>query len=135
LLIRQNNFALTEEEWQLVVSELQGDGDKVQALEALLESERLSFESPSRLLEEAKVLNEKIDDIAVSSMEHGEVRTNPTDVQKVVLVYTATSSAPMTIEEADVISRWIQERLVDDVVVTYFRPEPVAAAATASDTQ
>jgi len=125
LLIRQNNFALTEEEWQLAVSELQGDGDKVQALEALLESERLSFEGPSRLLEEAKEINVKIDDISVSSMEHGAVRINNTDVQKVVLVYTASSSAPMTPEEADLITRWIQKRLIDDVVVTYFRPEPV----------
>jgi uncharacterized hydrophobic protein (TIGR00271 family) len=128
LLIRQNSFALTEEEWQSVVLELQGDGEKVQALEVLLESERISFESPSRLLAEAKVLNEKIDDIAISSMEYGEDRIGKPDTQKVVLVYTASSSAPMTPTEADVITRWIQKRLVDDSVVTYFRPDPVATS-------
>ena len=132
LLVRQNGFALTEEEWQSVVSELQGDGDKVQALEALLESERLSFESPARILEEAKALNRKIENIAVSSMEYGEVPTEEAGEQKVVLVYTATSSSPMTPSEAYTIARWIQKRLKDDSIVTYFKPEPVAIPITPS---
>jgi len=126
LLVRQNGFELTEEEWLSVVSELQGDGDKVQALEARLESERLSFESPARLLEEAKALNEKIENIAVSSLQFGEVSTEEAGEQRIVFVYTATSSSPITSPEADTITRWIQKRLMSDSVVTYFEPEPVA---------
>ena len=132
LLVRQNGFELTEEEWLSVVSELQGDGDKVQALEARLESERLSFESPSRLLEEAKALNEKIENIAVSSLQFGEVSTEEAGEQRIVFVYTATSSSPITSPEADTITRWIQKRLMSDSVVTYFEPEPVAVPEVSS---
>ena len=125
LLIRQNGFALSEEEWLSVVSELQGDGNKVKALEARLESERVSFESPSRLLEEAKVFNEKIENIAISSLQFGQTSLEEDGEQKIAFVYTATSSNSITVPEADTITQWIQKRLTNDSVVVYFEPEPV----------
>lgn len=130
LVIRQNGFSLTEEEWKSVLEDVRGDDDRVLALEARLESERLSFESPVKLLDEAKAINAKIDNVAIGSLQFGEGDSSSTGVQKIILVDTTTSSTPITLSEAEVIERWLSTRVEGDRLIIYFRPEPSAAAVT-----
>lgn len=122
--IRQNNFTLSEEEWQSVRSELEGDDEKVKALESRLESERLLFESPERLLEEAKAINDKVENIAMGPLYYGILTQDSLNYPRVVLVYSRNDN-PLTSEEADVINNWLKTRLENDEIVTYFDPEPL----------
>lgn len=124
LHIRQNGFSLTEEEWQSVLTDMRGDDEKVQALEARLDSERLAFESPSKLLDEARSINEKIQNIAIGELSYGLTEAAGFAEDRVALVYTATSSVPVTFSEAGVISRWLEARMEGEVVV-YFIPAPL----------
>lgn len=123
LIIKQNGFSLTEEEWQSVLADVRGEDEKYKVLETRLESERLAFESPARLLQEAKAINESIENLAVGSLEYGATEPVQSGVQKVVLVYSATSSGPMEQEERDVVSRWLDSRFSDVRVVSIFYPE------------
>jgi uncharacterized hydrophobic protein (TIGR00271 family) len=125
LIIVQNGFTLTESEWQSVLADVRGDDEKLQVLEARLESERLNFENPTRLLQEAKAINERIENLAVGSLEYGASESELSGMQKVVLVYSATSSGPLAQEEKDVVSRWLDSRFSDVRVVSIFYPEVV----------
>lgn len=124
LSIRQDGFSLSEEEWQSVLADIRNDDEKVQVLESRLESERLSFESPARLLEEAKAINDKIENLAIGTVSLGIFPSESIGERKVVFVYTATSSDLLTSSEAETVSGWLQTRLNVDELATYFEPEP-----------
>lgn len=124
LVIRQNGFALTQAEWESVVSEIQGESGKVEMLEKRLVTERLSYESPSRLLEEAKAMSTKVENIAISNLEYGLLEAEGLDEKRVVFIYTKTEDAPLTTDEADMLTRWIHSRLQDTTIQIYFSPEP-----------
>jgi uncharacterized hydrophobic protein (TIGR00271 family) len=133
LKIRQDGFSLSREEWESVLSEAQGDEERVQALETRLESERLSFESPTRLLEEAQSINSKIENVAIGSLTFGVVSEDSRPAEKVALVFTGTgSSSILNLEEAETIERWLNKRLATDSLITRFTPEPIAEIATTS---
>ncbi len=122
LTIRQNDFSLTKEDWERVLDEVEGDKETITALEARLKSEQASFQNPSRLLEEAKAINNKITNIAIGELDFGMIdESDKGDV--VVLVYTtATATEPVTMTEAGVITNWLSTRLEEEVAETYFIP-------------
>lgn len=129
LVIRQDGFSLTEEEWQAMLEDVRGDDEKMQALEARLESERLSFESPARLLEEAQAINGKIENVAIGSVTYGSVAEEEISVQKIVLVYSDGRDEPLKEDEADTFERWLKTRLTLDDLLIYFEP-PVTVSTT-----
>ncbi len=125
LTIRQNGFSLTEEEWKSVLTDVKGDDEKMQALEARLESEKMSFKSPSRLLEEAKAINTAVSNIAIGSLNYGVATDELSNEPTIALVYTSSSTAPISINDATTIRKWLTARLEQENVLTYFIPEPV----------
>jgi uncharacterized hydrophobic protein (TIGR00271 family) len=133
LTIRQDGFSLSREEWESVLNEAQGDEERVQALETRLESERLSFESPARLLEEAQSINSKIENVAIGSLTFGVVSEDSRPAEKVALVFTDTgSSSILTAEEAKIIERWLEKRIATNKLIIHFTPAPLTQSATSS---
>lgn len=129
LHIRQEGFTLTEDEWLSMLEDVRGDDEKVQALEARLETERMSFESPARLLEEARAINGKIENIAIGSLVYGDGFAGVPGAKKIALVYTTASSTPATPAEAETIERWLGARIADEEVLIYFKPDVAIDAA------
>ncbi len=123
LIIRQDDFLLTEAEWQAVLMSLEGDKEKVTALEARLENQQSDFQSPLRLLDEAQSINEAIVNIAVGSLEYAAEAELETVGSNIVLVYTDPERAPLTVAEAGIVSRWLATRLENDNLMTYFIPQ------------
>ena len=136
LIIRQNGFALTEEEWQSFLDEANGDDEKIVALEARLESEKNAFYNPTQLLEEAQTINSKIINIASGPLNYGLPTNAEEGNQLVTIVYTDTERSPLLANEAEVITKWLQTRLKNDSLIIYFVPEPsnVLGVSTSTDT-
>lgn len=124
LSVRQNDgFALTEEDWQLVLADIQGDDERVIALEAKLASEQAAFTSSSRILSEVRALDPRIMQVALGTLSFA-TSTESVAVQEgmVALVYldvdaTSTESAPE--EQVD---NWFRRRLKHDTLVVYRLP-------------
>ena len=131
LKVRQNGFSLTEEEWQSVLDEVKNDDKKVLALEARLESEKLSFQSPEKILAEAQAINSKVVNIAVGSLDYGTSTNSTSNEPMVSLVYTLKDVQPLTINETEAISNWLKARLKNDEIITYFIPPPKVSSTTA----
>lgn len=123
LHIKQDGFTLTEEEWKSVLSEIQNDDEKVIALEARLENEKSSFSSPKRLLEEARAIDARVHDIALSTLEYGQDAENKDDT--IVLIYIASSTDLFTEDDAALLRRWLPTRLEKENIITYFIPPAV----------
>ena len=123
LIIRQNGFSLTEEEWENAITEIQRDKEKNSILEAKLENERLSFQSPTQLLDEAKSINSKVVDIAVGPVAFG---SNDLDAnsRELIIVYTDTFQEPITDEASAIITSWLKARLDDPTLNVLYVPEP-----------
>ena len=136
LIIRQNGFALTEEEWQSFLDEANGDDEKIVALEARLETEKNAFCNPTQLLEEAQTINSKIINIASGPLNYGLPTNAEEGNQLVTIVYTDTERSPLLANEAEVITKWLQTRLKNDSLIIYFVPEPsnVLGVSTSTDT-
>ncbi len=131
LIVRQNGFSLTKEEWQKVVDEAQSDNEKLQTLELLLENEQK--QDPVQLLAEAKLINEKIIDISIgelmnSSQGGGSVRSS------VVIVRTDKSFGPISHAESEVLRVWLSTRLNVSNLNVYFELETKAATQNNADT-
>lgn len=122
LRIRQDNFSLTEEEWQAVLTEVRDDDEKLLALEAKLESERQTFHSPARLLDEAKAINDKVTNIAVGNVFYGNASDEGVDDGVLVALVYATSTTPLNFEEGEIINSWLMTRLEKDKIITHFSP-------------
>ena len=131
LQVRQNGFSLTEEEWLDVLNEVKSDDSKVLALEARLESEKLSFRSPEKILAEAQAINSKVINIAIGSLDYGTSTDDVSSEPMVSLVYTLKDVKPLTINETEAISNWLKARLKQDDIITYFIPPPEAGSTTA----
>lgn len=132
LLIRQDGFALTEEEWQTFLQETKGGAEKILALEARLESEKKVQNNPLQLLEEAKAINGKVVNIAAGPLEYGVPDEPAGGDETVTLVYTDT---PLTTSEAEVITNWLKTRLKNEALVIYFVPEPSNVLGVATTTE
>lgn len=130
LLIRQDNFSLTEDEWEALLTDVRSDSEKAQTLELRLESERMSFESPVRLLDEAQTINNKIENLAVGELVYGDLLNETGESHKIALVYTSSTSTPLTIGEAGAMENWLKTRLENDTLSVYFEPRPVDIATT-----
>lgn len=120
LVIRQNGFALTEEEWKTVLSEMQNDDEKVLVLEASLESQKSSFYSAEKILEEIKTINGKVTNIAYGPLSYGEVTASSSPEINLVIVYTGSKT--LSTDEAAKITNWLKTRLGKGEVVTQFVP-------------
>jgi len=130
LNIRQNGFSLTKEEWDTVINQVQNDDEKVRTLEARLESERLSFKNPQRLLEEAVTINKKITNIAIGSLVYGATPNETNALEKEVIFIDTAADQPLKDEEAYAITQWLKARLENENISTHFSPEPVAENTT-----
>lgn len=128
LTIRQNSFALTEEEWTAAMNEMRNDDEKLTALEARLESEQQAFTSPARLLDEAAAINPLVQNIAVGQISYGTDAQG--ESQTVVLLYTDTNDVPLTTAQADGFKLWLQSRLTNDELLLIVSPQPSAPSTT-----
>lgn len=128
LNIRQGDFALTEEDWQGILDEVKNDDEKVLTLEARLESQRLTFSSPTRLLEEAQAIDERIANIAIGSLAYANIIDEEAEGQEsdIVLIYTASSSEVFAPKHANTITQWLSARLENSNLIMYFIPAPVS---------
>lgn len=122
LFIRQNGFALTEEEWQGVLADVQNDDQRVATLEARLESERNSFISPKRLLSEAQAIDLRVTNIAVGSLEYGQFESEGGGSHPIVLIYTNKYLKPLTQTDTKTLTHWLETRLESENITTYFVP-------------
>lgn len=123
LYIRQNGFALSEEEWTEALSEIRNDDSKIAALEARLEAEQASFTNPTRLLNEAKAINPLVQNIAIGTINYGADTTTDSE-QTIVLLYTDVTAAPLPLAEADGFKLWLQSRLETDNLLLIVSPQP-----------
>lgn len=130
LKIRQDNFSLTEDEWQALLADVRNDSEKAQTLELRLESERMSFESPVRLLEEAQTINTKIENLAVGELVYGDIAKETGETHKIAFIYASGTSTPLTVGEAGALENWLKTRLDNDTLQIYFEPRPIEPIAT-----
>lgn len=128
LFIRQNGFALTEEEWKSVLSEAQDGDQKIAALEARLETEKTSFTSPKRLLAEAQAIDLRVTNIAMGALQYGQQESEETGDYPIVLIYTNKYLQPLTQNEAKTLTQWLATRLENENITTYFVPAIEEAA-------
>jgi uncharacterized hydrophobic protein (TIGR00271 family) len=133
LTVRQNSFALTESEWTEALSEMRNDDEKVIALENRLEAEQQSFESPIRLLNEAKAINQIVQNIAVGNIQYGADATE-TGGQRVVLLYTDTTQTPLSVAEAAGFKLWLQTRLNTSELLLIVSPQPTLPTTSVNTT-
>lgn len=126
LTIRQNDFALSETEWQAALAEMRNGNDQIQALEAKLEVERADFTRPSRVLEEAQIVFPEITDVAVGSA----LFAGNNDIEQSIAVVFMSASATTT--DHAILSEWLQSRLDNEELQVVFKiPSLVTATSTA----
>jgi len=135
LVVRQNSFSLTEEEWTAVLNDIQSDDEKVATLENRLESTQLSFRSPARILNEAQAINPLVQNIAVGNITYGADEIDANEEQTIVLLYTNTNESPISLAEADGFKLWLQSRLEIDDLLLIVSPQPEPSNSNAEPTQ
>ncbi len=134
LYVRQNAFALSEEEWTAALSEIRNDDEKVSALEARLESEQASFVSPVRILSEAQAINPLVQNIAIGDITYGADLTDATS-QTIVLLYTDATQSALTFSEADGFKLWLQSRLETNELLLIVSPQPEIPSEISQDSE
>ena len=127
LVVRQNGFTLTEEDWQGILKEVQGDDEKILALEARIESEKKSFQSSEKILKEAQAINNKVINVGVGTLSYGVLTEEIVPDSVVVLVHTATNTSAISLSESEILSNWLKARLKNEGTIVYFIPEPAVA--------
>ncbi len=135
LRVRQNNFSLSEAEWQKVLEGVAGDDAKIAALEARLEKSHL-IENPAQILAEARVIEERIKDLAIGSLVSSQLEQDFDSNKPVVLIYTNTQAEALNNEAAQKVIDWLKVRLKDEDIATHFVPpiqEPEPAAQQTID--
>jgi uncharacterized hydrophobic protein (TIGR00271 family) len=120
LVIKQNGFSLSEEEWRRVLSEMQDDDEKVQMLEASLESQKSSFYSPEKILEEIKTINNQVTNIAYGPITYANNTERTSSAVNLVLIYTGEIT--LSIDEAAKLSSWLRTRLGNGEAMMQFFP-------------
>lgn len=120
LVIRQDNFALSETEWQDILLQVQGDDEKIATLEGRVASERATFMSPTKVLEEAKIFNSKVSDIAIGSLNYGSLENELNGARQLVTIYATEA---LNREEADRLQAWLRSRLQEEQLLVYFTPD------------
>lgn len=124
LIVRQNSFALTEEDWKAVLSDIHTEDQKVATLETRLAAEQQSFRSPERLLGEAKAINPLIQNIALGTINYGADGTAGTP-RAIAIVYSDSTKAPLTVAQAEGIKTWLQTRLEVADLLFITSPQPI----------
>jgi hypothetical protein len=112
---------------------MRDDDEKVIALENRLEAEQQSFESPIRLLNEAKAINQIVQNIAVGDIQYGADATE-TGGQRVVLLYTDTTQSPLSVSEAAGFKLWLQTRLNTSELLLIVSPQPTLPTTSVNTT-
>ncbi len=130
LNIRQNGSSLTDEEWQSVLTQVNNDKKDITALVEKLNNEKNTFQSPSEVFEEAKIINPSINNIAIGSVTYGLSVEGAVADKMIALIYTSPDPAPITTAQAEVISNWLKERMGNNDLRTIFIPEPIVATST-----
>lgn len=120
LVIRQNGFALNEDEWKSILAEMQNDDEKVLLLEASLEGQKSSFYSPEKVLEEIKIINWQVTNIAFGPISYGEVADGSSPEISLVIVYTG--DAALSAVESLKLTSWLKARLGKGEVFIQFVP-------------
>jgi uncharacterized hydrophobic protein (TIGR00271 family) len=121
LVIRQNGYALSEEEWKSVLSEMKDDDEKVRVLEASLERQKSSFYSPEKILDEIKTINSQVTNIAYGPITYANNPEGSSSAVDLVLIYTGEEV--LSVDDAAKLSSWLRTRLGNrEVIVQYVPP-------------
>ena len=129
LKIRQNGLQLTDEEWRSILAEVENDKNDISKLVEKMNSEKKSFLSSVKILEEAKTINTNISNIALGSMEYGNPIEESGQESVVALVYYDTDIDP---GEKDIISNWLKTRISNYELNIHFVPGQNYATSTLS---
>ncbi len=125
LIIKQDTFSLTEKEWRDILASVQSDDEQVKTLEARLAREEADFTSAPRLLEEAKVIDNRIVNLAVGPIAYatGEHETASV-VPQVVILYMQKDAPPVTDFDRDQLTSWLAARLENPMIeLVVFEPK------------
>lgn len=120
LFLRQDSLALSEEEWNLILTQVENDDQKIATLEARVASERASFMGPTRVYNEAKTLNSKVTDVAIGTLQYGLVKEKAPLTDTVVLIKTEEA---LSQDEGFTIKEWLKQRLETSDLIIYFSPD------------
>ncbi len=123
LIVRQNSYALSQEEWQEALSGVQNGIESTNVLEAKLEAERNKGRNPDRLLNELRTLNPKVTKISLGVLNtSSEIQINET--QNTIVFVHSDIENPLGLAEANSVSNWLKSRLEDDNLIIHFNPQP-----------
>ncbi|MEZ4195281.1 MAG: TIGR00341 family protein [Candidatus Paceibacterota bacterium] len=123
LIIRQNGYSLTEEDWQEALSNIRSTTEATKVFDAKLASELEKKRNPNQLLTELQALNPNIASVSIGTLETSE--SNPGDNKKttnIIFVYTGEKSKVLGKDEAGRISDWLRVRLEDPSLIVHFNP-------------
>jgi uncharacterized hydrophobic protein (TIGR00271 family) len=120
LVIRQNGYALSEDEWKTLLTQMQNDDEKMLVLEASLESQKSSFFGPEKILEEIKTINSRVTNIAYGPITYANNTAGESAEVNLVLIYTGSET--LSADEAAKLSAWLKIRLGNGEVIIQFVP-------------
>jgi uncharacterized hydrophobic protein (TIGR00271 family) len=136
LVIRQNNFSFSDVEWQQLLAEMESDSEKVRALEARIQSGQTALPKSEDILGELRVLEPRVRTIGVGQLSFAGVGENEQGEESLAVTVYLHEGETVRISEADMLTRWLTERLNDEKLVTYFIPAPaidVMESATSTE--
>jgi uncharacterized hydrophobic protein (TIGR00271 family) len=118
LIIRQNKFALTEDEWRRLVETAEDDKEHMKLLEEQLANRSASLVAPEQLKQELQALEGRVSDVAVGSVSRN--RDGKDEQFLTVLVYVSKNEDDEQELERDRLTSWLKQRLNADTAEVLF---------------
>ncbi len=132
LHIRQNGYALTDEEWEELITSMQTDSQKVLALEARLATEQFALPESEQVLREMKAMDTRIKDIGFGSLgfaSNYEATEEGGEEHATLVVHVYTDDLqPLRASEARLFENWLKERFSNKDMKVFFLPTPVSSS-------
>ncbi len=130
LVVRQDEEALTKEQWNQVIANIKDESEKIKAIEAKIAGDARNDDSaPERIAQEARAINGKILKIALGKLPLSENLPEGESEQEevareiyvqTVLVYAVDGSDSFTEPEKETIESWMRSRMQDENIMVYF---------------
>ncbi len=118
LVVRQNRFALTEEEWRSLVEATKDDEERMQLLEEQITNRAQILVTPEQLKNELFVLDNQVVDIALgTAVRYLDERS--TEIIT-VLVYVSENTDQGDEVDQKMITNWLKQRLSSETVEVIF---------------
>ena len=122
LVIRQDTFALTEEEWRKFVKTTEDDKEYARLLEEQLARRTAVSISPDQLQKEMSAIDNRVVDVAVGAVSR-RVETENKEVAT-VLVYLAEDKDRVDGIDQDMLRNWLVQRLgVENAEIIFMNRE------------